>query len=291
MESIRKVLYIDGDDSFRGTVAAALQQSGIETLEASRGSLAVELARREKPSLVILDLNVPDPVGLEVLIQIRKEPPHLPFIIVTGEGSLSAVFAALKHRITDYIRKPVPPDKLARHIQALIETGVADSPLRERTVAELMISPTTYPRLYIDEPVVSALEALKKAFYYPVGEGTATGQVRSALVYDREERFYGIIRFNDLLGHMLPTFDDNFALEEYEPGQFLAQCRVFGHRQVRDLVGKRIFISPETPLMEAVYMMHKYNLINLPVLHETDLVGILRGRDLVLELSRNLGMI
>ena len=72
----------------------------------------------------------------------------------------------------------------------------------------------------------------------------------------------------------------------YFTGMFLAQCKVLGNRSVEDFIDEEqlITISEKTPLMEALVLMVHNRLINLPVLRDGKVVGVLRDRDLFLEI-------
>jgi len=163
-----------------------------------------------------------------------------------------------------------------------------DRVLREPTITELMTSPSLYPKVYVDEPVHSVLKTIRSAYLKPVPEDFQPGQVRSALVYDRDEKFVGIVRFSDLLKLVLPSFLGDSPYSTFFTGMFLAQCKVVGNQNISRLVRKQIFIDIDAPLMEAVHRLVEHKLINLPVMKDGELVGILRGRDIILETARSM---
>ncbi len=285
-----KLMLVDDEADFRKAVTSVMTRRGFDITEASRGEEALALIIKVKPDIVILDLNMPGLHGIDTLQEIRKIDENLPVIILTGHGDYNSAMAGIKLDIVDFLQKPVDLDLLAIKIKALLDRGHKPV-LREKTVAELMVSPEAYPRLNLSDSVSKALQALKLAFFEPVEKGEQTGQVRSALVYDKNNKFYGIIRFNDLLRLLIPPYLMESPYSSFFTGMFLAQCKVFGSQTVEDLVGKKVFVDPETPLMEAVYLMVRYNSINLPVMKADELVGILRGRDVILDLANNLGSI
>jgi len=106
-EKSRKVLTVDDDEFVREILAAYLEDSGYEVLQAENGRLGLETFRREKPDLVMLDLRMPEMDGLEVLGYITKESPDTPVILVSGMGTIGDAIKALKLGAWDYIAKPI----------------------------------------------------------------------------------------------------------------------------------------------------------------------------------------
>jgi CBS domain-containing protein len=157
--------------------------------------------------------------------------------------------------------------------------------MRERTITELMVPPSRYPRLYVDQPVSDAIAALREAFYQPVVEGVQAGQVRSALVYDRSDKFVGLVRFVDMLKLVLPPFLEDSPYTTFFTGMFMAQCKVIGKRNIHELMDKLVSVEIHDPIMKAIHLMVHHHVINLPVMDDEELVGILRERDIILEIA------
>ena len=106
-EIIKTVLTVDDDEFVREILAAYLEDSGYEVLQAENGLLGLETFRRKKPDLVMLDLRMPEMDGLEVLGYIIKESPDTPVILVSGMGTIGDAIKALKLGAWDYIAKPI----------------------------------------------------------------------------------------------------------------------------------------------------------------------------------------
>jgi CBS domain-containing protein len=70
---------------------------------------------------------------------------------------------------------------------------------------------------------------------------------------------------------------------------FVAQSKLIGERSIKDIMGEHVSIDVEAPLMEAVQLMVRHRVISLPVLRGDELAGILRERDIILEISRLMG--
>ena len=281
-----KLLLVDDEADFRLATSKTLVRRGLKVTEAASGAEAIAAIAKEPPDIVLLDLKMPGLSGIETLQKIRENNRKLPVIILTGHGDFQDAVAGIKRDIVDFIQKPVDVEKLSARIHSLL-TQASKPHLRERTIAELMKPPSAYPRLYVDEPVAKALDALQKAFFKRQGDDAASGKVRSLLVYDRTNKFLGLVRFPDLLKLVIPTFLDE-AYTSFFTGMFLAQCKVIGRRDLTDIMGEKTTVNVQAPLMEAVHLMTRDHLINLPVVLEGELVGILRERDIILEIANNI---
>ena len=162
--SNRVVLIVDDDDGFRAVVANAFARAGFEPCETGDGQAALEAARRRRPSLVVLDVRLPDLSGYEVCRALRAElGESLPILFVSGERSESLDrVAGLLVGADDYLVKPVALDELLVRARNLIDArtpapangnGFALTE-RERQVLELLAEGLT-PAQVADELVIS----------------------------------------------------------------------------------------------------------------------------------------
>lgn len=102
------------DDDFRSTepVVDFLKASGFEVSYASNGGRAIQIARKDKPDLVLLDLLMPGMNGMEVLRLLRSELPATAIIIMSGIREEDAMRQALAAGAQDYLVKPFSLEKL-----------------------------------------------------------------------------------------------------------------------------------------------------------------------------------
>ncbi len=284
-----RLLLVDDEEDFRSATTAVLERRGFSVKEAASGYEALEAIQYECPDIVLLDLKMPGMSGIETLQKIRELHTSLPVIILTGHGDFEAAVATINLSIVDFLQKPIDVDLLADRARLLLTQSTERVPLKERTISEIMVPPSVYPKINADEPVIAALTALWSSFKEPAAGGPWHGEVRSALVYDRNDRFLTIIRFTDLLNLLLPPFLRDSPYTTFFTGMFLAQCKVIGNRKIEELVGEPIVVDMDAPIMEAVHLMIAHRLINLPVVRSGELVGILRARDIVLEVARCMG--
>ncbi len=282
-----KLLLVDDEEDFRRATSKTLIRRGFTVSDVASGEEALKSIKQDCPDIVLLDLKMPGLNGIETLQRIREKNKTLPVIILTGHGDFLDALAGIKLEIVDFIQKPVDAEQLSSRIRSLLKYRTK-APLRERSIAELMKPPSLYPKLYIDEPLTKLLEVLRTAFFQPSSDGELVGHVRSVLVYDHSENFLGLIRFPDLLKLVMPPFL-NEPYTTFFTGMFLAQCKLIVKRHVNNLMGKHIWVDVQAPIMKAVHLMIEHHLINLPVLMGDELVGVLRERDIILEIAESIG--
>jgi two-component system response regulator AtoC len=104
-----RVLVIDDDRSFRVVAQAALEAEGYEVRTAASGGEGLTTARAFRPQVVVLDRNLPDADGLEVLSRLLAEGgPDAPMVVMaTAYGEIENAVAAVKRGAADYLAKPI----------------------------------------------------------------------------------------------------------------------------------------------------------------------------------------
>ena len=106
------ILIIDDEKLLCKQLEKALSQEDYSVISALTGQDGIELARRENPDLILLDLKLPDADGIEVLKSLNKLEPKPSIIMMTAHGSVEAAVSAIKLGAYDFIEKPFPIDKL-----------------------------------------------------------------------------------------------------------------------------------------------------------------------------------
>ncbi|MBN1841095.1 MAG: response regulator [Deltaproteobacteria bacterium] len=100
------ILVVDDETEALNVLAEILSDKGYKTLKAETGFQAVHLATEVKPDLVILDLNLPDLTGTEVLERLKRLNSAIQVIILTGYGSQGAVRRAMEGGAFEFLTKP-----------------------------------------------------------------------------------------------------------------------------------------------------------------------------------------
>lgn len=117
-----KILIVDDEAPIRELVRYNLEKEGYGTVSAENGTEALRLARSENPSLVILDLMLPDMGGLDVCRVLKNDTKTMavPIIIVTAKTEDADIVAGLELGADDYVTKPFSPKVLIARIKSVL---------------------------------------------------------------------------------------------------------------------------------------------------------------------------
>ncbi|WP_373387989.1 two-component system response regulator RssB [Pseudomonas alcaligenes] len=110
-----KLLIIDDDEVVRASLAAYLEDSGFQVLQAGNGLQGLEVFEREQPDLIICDLRMPQIDGLELIRRISALNSEIPVIVVSGAGVMSDAVEALRLGAADYLIKPLEDLAVLEH--------------------------------------------------------------------------------------------------------------------------------------------------------------------------------
>jgi two-component system, OmpR family, KDP operon response regulator KdpE len=119
-EERRTVLIADDDPRLRNLLTWTLEQGQFNVVEAGDGLSALELARRVKPDLYLLDVGMPGMNGIELCRQLRAESVISPILMLTGFGSEEDKVAGLEAGADDYQTKPFASKELLARVNALL---------------------------------------------------------------------------------------------------------------------------------------------------------------------------
>ncbi|MBD9427742.1 SpoIIE family protein phosphatase [Pseudomonas sp. PDM15] len=110
-----KLLLIDDDEVVRASLAAYLDDSGFQVLQAGNGLQGLEVFEREQPDVIICDLRMPQIDGLELIRRINVINSEIPVIVVSGAGVMSDAVEALRLGAADYLIKPLEDLAVLEH--------------------------------------------------------------------------------------------------------------------------------------------------------------------------------
>ena len=133
----KKILIVDDEPDIITFLSALLEENGYASVSAKDGTEGLELLRKEKPDLVLLDLMMPKKSGITMFQELRKDPElsDIPVIVVTGVSEVTGVdfrnfmfkqpmrdekkfvetTGLSKYTVPDgYIEKPIDPDELIK---------------------------------------------------------------------------------------------------------------------------------------------------------------------------------
>ena len=111
-----RVLVVDNEVDFASTLAERLRLRKIEAESVFAGADVLPGVARLRPDVIILDLDMPDMSGLEVLSQVKLIDPSIEVILLTGHGSFESGITGMELGAFDYIVKPVDLSQLMAKI-------------------------------------------------------------------------------------------------------------------------------------------------------------------------------
>jgi DNA-binding NtrC family response regulator len=133
----RRILIIDDERPILMTLEALLGRHGYQPQTAATAAYGLRVLRESSPSLVLLDLQLPDAEGLEMLEQIKREHPATQVIILTAHDSLNNAIESIKRGAYHFISKPYAPEELLSLVEKALEKQSLlreTEQLREKTV-------------------------------------------------------------------------------------------------------------------------------------------------------------
>ncbi|MDQ6858386.1 MAG: response regulator transcription factor [Chloroflexota bacterium] len=119
-----KLLVVDDDRDLVELLDYALRREGYEVVRAYDGEAALETLAREKPDLVVLDINLPKLAGFVVLERIRHVDEHIPVLLLSARQDESDILRGLQLGADDYITKPFRPKELVARVKAILRRSV-----------------------------------------------------------------------------------------------------------------------------------------------------------------------
>jgi len=114
----QRILIVEDEAPLAAGLCDLLSGEGYLPMTAADGRQALELFRREKPDLVLLDVMLPEKSGYEVCRDIRREDPRTPILMLTAKGEEVDRIAGLELGADDYIVKPFGVGELVARIRA-----------------------------------------------------------------------------------------------------------------------------------------------------------------------------
>jgi len=119
---VARILVIDDDALLRRVIRVALEAAGYEVIEAGDGTAALRVYREHGADLLLVDLFIPEPDGLEVIRTVRAEAPGAKIIAMSGGGSLKLdlLAAAAAFGASRTLWKPFVPDVLLAAVRDLL---------------------------------------------------------------------------------------------------------------------------------------------------------------------------
>lgn len=134
-----RVLVIDDSHTIVALLKRMLQQNHYEVLTAYDGESGIEIARKEVPNLIFLDIVLPGVDGFNVLRTLRRDPAtaNVPIIMISGNAAATEQFYVQRIGADDFMKKPFARAEVFSRIERVLdENGVPRHATRPRSRAE-----------------------------------------------------------------------------------------------------------------------------------------------------------
>ena len=119
-DSTLRVVAIDDDPQQLKFIATILSRENVQVSTACDPQAGLELVRKERPHLALVDLVMPGMTGIQILEKISELDPGIEVVLLTGEYSTESAVEAIQKGAADYLTKPVDVEKLQQRVESLL---------------------------------------------------------------------------------------------------------------------------------------------------------------------------
>ncbi len=125
-----RVLFVDDDELLLNALGEYFERLGHDVYKAGTGQEGLELFKRIRPDVAVLDLYMPDMSGMQVLEAIRQDYPEAMVLLLTGYGEVETAVEAMRLGAENFLTKPIDMP----HLQASVEKAAEKAALRQENV-------------------------------------------------------------------------------------------------------------------------------------------------------------
>ncbi|RJQ13284.1 MAG: sigma-54-dependent Fis family transcriptional regulator [Nitrospiraceae bacterium] len=123
MKSKGKIFLLDDEELIISMISRSLKKQGYEVMAVTEADEVIEKIRSWSPDVIMLDVNIPDSNGLDILQEIREREIDAEVVMLTADDSAETAVKAMKLGATDYLTKPLNIDEVKIVIEKLLEKG------------------------------------------------------------------------------------------------------------------------------------------------------------------------
>ena len=195
----RRILIIDDERPILLTLEALLGRHGYQPETAATAAYGLKLLKSSSPALVLLDLQLPDADGLQMLDQIKREHPAIQVIILTAHDSLNNAIESIKRGAYHFISKPYAPEELLSLVEKALEKQLLlkeTEELRQKTqqlekrleIAETKLAPVFQSKVMQEIHELINAMAPSEANVLITGESGVGKEVIANVIHTRSRR-------------------------------------------------------------------------------------------------------
>lgn len=174
-----KVLLIDDHSLFRAGLAELLKRKNIDVIASvNNGNEGLEKARELNPDVVLLDIRMPDPNGLEILRMLKDQQHQISVIMVTTSRDDTDIAKALQLGASGYLLKDMEPDDLIKSLQAVKHGDIVIAPELNNALVRVVQGKQDQKQ---SENMLSRLTPREKEILYYLAEGGSNKAIARTL--------------------------------------------------------------------------------------------------------------
>ena len=133
MKDARTILVVDDESALRLTLSLLLQKSGYTVVTAADGTEALRALQGLPFDLMFMDLNMLGMSGIDLLVEIHRQKPKLPVLILTAHATLETAIQAVRLGARDYLIKPAEPELILSRLSEILDSE-EQPPARKREI-------------------------------------------------------------------------------------------------------------------------------------------------------------
>lgn len=178
--SNQQLLIVDDEPLIRSGLRHHLQKDNRNILDCGTGAEAIALIKNHDIELVLLDINLPDISGLEILDWIKENRKPVSVILVSGDDSIDSAIKALRQGAVEYVRKPYDVDDIRRKVNSVLHNRQLE---RNNVLMAARLEQSERLHRFMIESSPDIIYTLDKTGCFTF----VNGRVESLLGYTREE--------------------------------------------------------------------------------------------------------
>src|SRR5262245_36597328 len=138
MTAEKIILIVDDEKHLRQSLSYILQKEQYRVETATSAEEALNCLRLHEYDLMFLDLNLPGMGGIDLLVEVHRNYPHMPVLILTAYAGLDSAIEALRLGARDYLIKPVEPVVILTRVAKIFAEG--EQPARKKEIVSQLQS-------------------------------------------------------------------------------------------------------------------------------------------------------
>jgi DNA-binding response OmpR family regulator len=238
-----KLLIVDDNPNVLKLLKISLSKAGYDIVEAENGEVALEVAAKENPDLIVSDIMMPKMDGIELCWMIRENSdiPLVPFIFLTSFEDPETEIRGFRAGADEYLHKPIDRKELLSRVEILLERSG-----KLKNIEEKSDTPKGFSGDLNDLSIVELVQMLnlnkKSGILHIIGEKSGKiflkdGQLFSAEFdgKDGEEAVYGMVSLDSgKFNFDLTDFDDPQTIKNSTMNVIMEACRIMDERNEAD---------------------------------------------------------